>query len=107
MNLSGHTTCSTLPRLVFQGHGFEASFLIWARLDFSHQKIYFLTEAMIFNAQNNNITSSYFKDNLHDTLYSKGYYLVLYNIMQIRDYLLHYIIMQSRGRVPRAAKASG
>ena len=44
MTLSGHT--STLPRLVVQGHGFEASFLRWARLDFSPQRRRFLTEAM-------------------------------------------------------------
>ena len=48
MTLSGHT--STLPRRVVQGHGFEASFLRWARLDFSPQVRRFLTEAMIFIA---------------------------------------------------------
>ena len=45
MTLSGHT--STLPRLVVQAHGFEASFLRWARFDFSDQSRRFLTEAMI------------------------------------------------------------
>ena len=44
MTLSGHT--STLPRLVFQGPGFEASFQIWAGLDFSPLISRFLTEAM-------------------------------------------------------------
>ena len=44
MTLSGHT--STLPRLVVQGYGFEASFLRWARLDFSPQRRRFLTKAM-------------------------------------------------------------
>ena len=45
MTLSGHT--STLPRLVVQGHGFEASYLRWAKLDFSDQSGCILTEAMI------------------------------------------------------------
>ena len=44
MTLSGHT--STLSRLVVQSPGFEASFLRWARLDFSPQSRRFLTEAM-------------------------------------------------------------
>ena len=47
MTRSGHTTA--LPRLVVQGHGFEASFLRWARLDFSPQRRRFLTEAMILH----------------------------------------------------------
>ena len=37
---------SPLPRLVVQGHGFEASFLRWARLDFSPQRRCLLTEVM-------------------------------------------------------------
>ena len=40
---AAHT--STLPRLVFQGPDFEASFQIWAGLDFSPISR-FMTEAM-------------------------------------------------------------
>ena len=45
MTLSGYT--STLPRLVVQCHGFEASFLIWAKLEKLDQNRRVLTEAMI------------------------------------------------------------
>jgi hypothetical protein len=44
MTLSGHT--STLPRLVVQGHGFEASFLRWAQVKYVPQVWRFLTKAM-------------------------------------------------------------
>ena len=44
MTLSGHT--STLPRLVVQGHGFEASFLRWAQVKYVHQVRRFITVAM-------------------------------------------------------------
>ena len=47
MTLSEHT--STLPRLVVQGHGFEASFLRWARLEKPLQSRHFLTEAMKYD----------------------------------------------------------
>ena len=45
MTLSGHT--STLPRLVVQGHGFEASFLRWAQVKYVAQIRRFITKAMI------------------------------------------------------------
>ena len=46
MTLSGHT--STLPRLVVQGHGFEASFLRWARVKYVPQVRRFITVAMTY-----------------------------------------------------------
>ena len=46
MTLSGHT--STLPRLVVQGHGFEASFLRWAQVKYVPHVGRFITKAMMF-----------------------------------------------------------